>query len=353
MAIPIANIYYLLCYAWDEFAPRQMTDVAGEQFPDTMHLFSRLLVVGLRSLHRRGFERGYVPIEQPTGVVRGRILMRNTARVRTRRPQQVFCAFDDLSADVLSNQILKATIRRILGEDTLNASLRGELRRGCTLFPEVSDINLTPRVFHEVRLHQNNRLYSFLIHICRFFYESLQALEQPGRFRFRDVDRDEKRMRRVFEKFVRNFFARRQRMFTVKRDRIEWVAVPIGNSDPGLLPAMETDVTLRSMNKTIVIECKYTESLYQRHFFKDKLRSAHLYQLYAYLRNLENRGMPDAAADGILLYPAVNVKLDQSYSLNNHNIRIATIDLCQPWRDIEKQMLMLVDPILILPCEFP
>ena len=47
MAIPVANIYYLLCYSWDEFVPRQMINVEAEQFPDTLHLFSRLLVIGL------------------------------------------------------------------------------------------------------------------------------------------------------------------------------------------------------------------------------------------------------------------------------------------------------------------
>ena len=35
-------------------------------------------------------------------------------------------------------------------------------------------------------------------------------------------------------------------------------------SNLALLPAMETDVTLRSIDRTIVIECKYTESLYQQ-----------------------------------------------------------------------------------------
>jgi 5-methylcytosine-specific restriction enzyme subunit McrC len=75
MSIPVANIYYLLCYAWDQFAPRQMCGVAVEEFPDTLRLFSHLLLVGLRSLHRCGLETGYIPIEETTSVVRGRILI--------------------------------------------------------------------------------------------------------------------------------------------------------------------------------------------------------------------------------------------------------------------------------------
>lgn len=46
--IPVANIYYLLCYAWDEFAPRRIAERDAEAFPDTLHLFSHLLVVGVR-----------------------------------------------------------------------------------------------------------------------------------------------------------------------------------------------------------------------------------------------------------------------------------------------------------------
>jgi len=155
MTIPVANIYYLLCYAWDEFTPRRMIGVEGEQFPDTLHLFAHLLVVGLRTLHRQGLETGYVIVEEPTSTLRGRILMGNTIQVRAKQPQKVFCAFDEMSADVVSNQILKATMRRILGEEHLEAELRGDVRRSLSLLPSVSEIELNNRLFHEVHLHQN------------------------------------------------------------------------------------------------------------------------------------------------------------------------------------------------------
>jgi len=54
MQIPVENIYYLLCYAWNEFAPLGMSSVAIEDCPNTLELFSRLIVTGLRALHRRG-----------------------------------------------------------------------------------------------------------------------------------------------------------------------------------------------------------------------------------------------------------------------------------------------------------
>ena len=345
MGIPVANIYYLLCYAWDEFAPRQMSGVTVEDFPDTLHLFSHLLLVGLRALHRRGLETGYVPVEEATGTVRGRILFQKTIRLLTLQPKRLHCAFDEMSADVLTNRILRTTLKRLIGEQSLSKKLRAELRSAQSLLPGVCDIQLNPRVFHQVRLHQNNGLYSFLINICRFFYESLEAQDRPGRYRFRDVDRDEKRMRKVFEKFVRNFFKRRQHAFKARAEGSEWLATPIEGSDLKRLPRMVTDVTLRSAGRTIIIECKYTEALLITRFFASKLRPSHLYQLCAYLRNLEGNAEPDRNADGILLYPTAGVAFDQSYRLHGHRVRIKTIDLNQPWQGIENEMLSLLRPL--------
>lgn len=337
MAVPVQNIYYLLCYAWDEFAPKQLEKVAAAQFPDAVHLFARLLATGVRSLHQRGFETGYVTIEQPTSSPRGRILMGETIRLVATQPSRVCCAYDEMSADVLTNQILKASLSRILETEGLDRSVRAEVRQAGRLLDQISDIDLTPRVFYQVRLHQNNRLYAFLINVCRFLFDSLHALDHSGGYRFQDVLREPERLRRIFEKFVRNFYRRCQSAYSVKRDRMEWVGAAEDGSNFGLVPYMETDVTLRSSSRTIVVECKYTESIYQQHYFKGKFRSEHLYQLSAYLENLE------PAAEGILLYPTAGVAVDQSYVLHNHKVRVATLDLDRPWPQIAASLKALVN----------
>jgi 5-methylcytosine-specific restriction enzyme subunit McrC len=342
VSIPIANIYYLLCYAWDEFAPRQMDKYAAEDFPDTLHLFARQLIVGLKALHRQGFETGYVSLEESTNTPRGRILIAPSIRVMTTQPQRIYCAFDEMSADIRTNQILKATLERLLGEATLENAVRRELRQMAGLLANVRSIELSDWVFHSVRVHQNNRLYSFLLTICRFLFECMEAQDRAGHYRFREVDQDEKRMRRVFEKFVRNFFARRQSTFKVKSERMDWFATAEDGSDLNLLPAMYTDVSLRSASRTIIVECKYTESLYRGRFLAEKLRPAHLYQLSAYLRNIESNGEVDRRAEGILLYPTAGRPLKQTYWLQGHRINIRTLDLNQPWSRIEEQMFSLL-----------
>jgi 5-methylcytosine-specific restriction enzyme subunit McrC len=342
--IPVANIYYLLCYAWKEFAPRQIERYAAEKFPDTLHLFARQLIRGVHLLRRQGFETGYIAQEESTSAPRGRILMAPSIRTITRQPGRVYCEFDEMSADISSNQILKATLSRLLGEETLEIKIRRELRQTIALIANVRSIELDARMFHAIRVHQNNSLYSFLLTICRFLFESMEAQDRAGQYRFREVDQDAERMRRIFEKFVRNFFARRQSIFKVKSERMGWLATAEDGSDLKLLPIMNTDASLRSPNRTIIIECKYTESLYQNRFLDEKLKPSHLYQLSTYLRNIEDNSEADRRAEGILLYPTVRKSLNQSFRLHGHRVSIRTVDLDQPWPTIEEQMLALIRP---------
>jgi len=76
--------------------------------------------------------------------------------------------------------------------------------------------------------------------------------------------------------------------------------------------------------------------MYQKNYLRDKLRSAHLYQLLAYLRNLGDN------SEGILLYPTAGVALDQIYILQEHRVRVTTIDLTRSWRDIAAGLLALI-----------
>jgi 5-methylcytosine-specific restriction enzyme subunit McrC len=342
VTIPIANLYYLLCYAWDEFAPQQMASIAAESFPDTLHLFASLLVLGVRTLHRRGFEMGYMPVEERTTTVRGRILLSETIRTRVQSPARVYCSYDELRLDTLTNRILRQTLWGLLHEASLQPRHRAEVRSAVRLLAEVSPIRLNVRVFYEVRLHHNNHFYSFLLSICRFLYESLGGQDQGGRHRFREVDRDEKRMRRIFEKFVRNFYARRQDQFAVTVDHLDWTATPLQGASLHWLPRMITDVTLRSPQQTIVVECKYTPRLFQEHYATKKLRSQHLSQLCTYLRAMEERQGPDGTAKGILLYPAAEDTIDQTYLLHGHEVRIKTLNLKQRWPTIDAEMLKLL-----------
>ena len=62
--IPIQNIYYLFCYAWDRFEESKVVDVGGVDSPELVDLLAKVLSSGLKRLIRMGIDRGYVVVKE-------------------------------------------------------------------------------------------------------------------------------------------------------------------------------------------------------------------------------------------------------------------------------------------------
>ncbi|MBN2439660.1 MAG: hypothetical protein JXL20_13790 [Deltaproteobacteria bacterium] len=54
--IPIQNIYYLLCYAWNRLEERDIVDVTGIDSTNLADLFAKVLIGGVGHLFKRGFD---------------------------------------------------------------------------------------------------------------------------------------------------------------------------------------------------------------------------------------------------------------------------------------------------------
>lgn len=177
--------------------------------------------------------------------------------------------------------------------------------------------------------------------LCEFVFYSLLPDENGAKSRFADILDDEVRMSTIFEEFLRNFYEHEQSEFRVKRDNMYWDAIPLTEGAAAILPGMETDISLTSSERTIVIDAKYyKETLVGRPGFKKKLRSAHLYQLFAYMHHASIR-YPGTQVDGALIYPAVETSVSADYQISDHRLRILAIDLNREWREIHRDLLDL------------
>jgi 5-methylcytosine-specific restriction enzyme subunit McrC len=342
--IPIQNLYYLFCYAWNRFEEGRSVEVGVTDCPDLLNLFARVIINGTRRLLRRGLDRGYVPLSEDTACLRGRVLFGETVQRMLFQQAIAHCTFDELQHDVLHNQILRATVDRIRHAEGLNRELNHELGQLLKAFEHVSPIAVTRSSFRRLQLHRNNGYYNLLMKVCELVHGALLPEEGTGRFRFEDVLRDERRMALVFEEFVRNFYRLEQQQYHVSRDRILWDlnTEPLPAAATNLLPTMETDITLRSGTRTVVIEAKYYRETLTRRYGKETLHSDNLYQLFAYLKNLEARGGPDTKAEGILVYPAVERALDLRYRIQGHGLSVRTLDLAAPWPEIHGELISLL-----------
>ncbi len=339
--IPIQNLYYLFCYAWNRLEEGEVVDVGGVDSPELVDLFAKVLTGGIRHLIRRGIDRGYVPVEEELSVLRGRVNFQGSMQLMLRRAPRLHCEFDELRHDILTNQILKATMSRLVRVAGIDKELSHELLILSRVFDKVSEPRLSKHLFRQVQIYRNNSFYDFLIRICELIYESTLPEGSGDRYRFSDILRDEQKMARVFENFVRNFYRLEQTQYQVTPLQMRWDAI----SDEGqlqMLPLMRTDIHLENADRRIIIDTKYYSEALQTYHGKASIRSEHLYQLFSYLKNAEALGPAYSDAEGVLLYPAVGDKLAFDAHIQGHHIRVCTVNLDQPWQLIRSDLLSVI-----------
>ena len=305
------------------------------------NLFARVLSNGAHRLLRRGLDRGYQALMEGLRSPRGRMLIDRTIKEQTLLREAVHCQFDELSHDVLHNQIIKATATALARQPKLGSSLAHEMRLICKSLLDVSDIRLRPSLFRNVQPSRNNAQYATLMKLCEFVCRSILAEEGGTGGRFADIMRDEVRMSRVFEDFLRNFYFYEQRVFAVAREHMRWRIDTEPGGDPKLVPIMRTDVTLRSPDRTIVMDAKFYADPFPRSSGVSKIQSGHLYQLFAYMKHASSRSA-DAPVRGALVYASPGQACLHRYRLDGHEIAVATIDLSQPWRLVNAQLINLL-----------
>ena len=342
--IPIQNIYYLLCYAWNKLEEKDIVDVSGIDSTELLDLFAKVLIGGLRHLFKRGLDRGYVPYSEDTRCIRGKIDFNSSIKTNLINKGQLHCHHDEFSFNVLHNQILKATIRSLIHAQFLDNEHRQHLIGFYRKLREIDLIRLNSQCFSRVQLHRNNSFYDFLLKICELIYDYMLPTEEPGKSKFRDFLQDERKMALLFEEFVRNFYKIEASGYQVGRDDILWDATPLADNAVSLLPKMQTDISIETEGSKLIIDTKFYKEALTSHFDREKARSAHLYQIYAYLRNIESKGGLNTECSGMLLYPTVQDDFSEGYMMDSHKVMIQTVNLNQDWGKIHQDLLgILID----------
>jgi 5-methylcytosine-specific restriction enzyme subunit McrC len=346
MTIPIENIYYLLCYSWNKLEEAEQIELQSKDFTELIDLFALVLKNGINHLLKKGFDKNYILHSEDTKRLRGKIDFGITIKKNLIKKARLHCHFDELSFDVLHNQIIKSTIRNLFLNDNLDNDIKTELREVYLNLKDVNLIKLEKKYFRLVQLHGNNYFYDFLLKVCELIFDNSFIDEKSGKYKFKDFIRDERQMAYLFEDFVRNFYKielpKHFPNANTYRENIDWAAKAVEESSIEYLPKMQTDVSIEFENKKIIIDTKYYVDTFQSYYDKQTIRNAHLNQLFAYLKNIEVKGGNNINCDGILLYPQTDKKIVEKFVIWAHNVYIRTINLNQNWKDIHDELLKIV-----------
>ena len=338
MSIPVENIYFLLGYAWNRLDEKDRVDVSIDETTQLVDLFAKILINATKVLLKRGIDRSYVDYTGEINGIRGKLELSQTIKSNLLEKQKTICSYDEFSFDILPNRILSSTVYTLCHTTTLDKELRDELYAMSRMLSGITPVSITSSLFRQVRINRNNRIYGFIMDVCKIIHESILPSETKGYYRFIDFYRDEAKMAQLFESFVFNFYKIEQTAFNIRRESIRW------NFEEGVseyfdyLPLMKTDITLENDARKIIIDAKFYKETMKSHFNKERVNSGNLYQLFSYLVNQEEATDKSVNATGILLYPTVQQEYDLEYQYKDHPIHICTINLNMNWRDISKRL---------------
>jgi 5-methylcytosine-specific restriction enzyme subunit McrC len=343
MQIPIENIYYLLCYAWNKLDEKERVNVSIDDKTELLDLFAKVLINASKILLKRGIDKNYIDHTQILEGVKGKVQISQTLKSNLLYKQKTICTFDNFSANVILNRILVSTIYRLTRTKGLDKELKNELVSLQRMFFDIEQIEITISLFKQVRFNRNNRFYEFVMNVCQIIYESTFPAEIQGKYKFSDFTRDDKKMNQLFESFIRNFYKIEQQKYkTVKREIIRWQFDSTDTASGQYLPQMETDITLENEDEKIIIDAKFYRETMTMNYDKEKIKSSNLYQLFSYLLNQEDGNVKTEYAMGILIYPTIEADFNLNFNYKKHNIHIRTVNLNSNWRNISSRLKTII-----------
>lgn len=347
--IPIRNLWHMLLYAWNEFPTKKYTSKLNiEDAPTLDALLASILGMLIQQRLRIGLGRNYTHQIQQIHGIRGRINFAESLKRHSFDNAQAVCEFHQYNANILKNQIIRSTLARLVqtgdfGPNQIMADkLRHQLRQLTRSLDGIDLIELQLDIIRREQLVHHDSDYRIMLAICELVLQRQMPADMSGGRTMPQVDHDAFLLHNIYERFVANFYRIHLKDWIIKaQSRLSWYA----KYDNPYLPSMQPDLILenKSNGEIIILDTKFTGgSIIENQWGRQIFDSSHLYQLYAYLNSQKHLSDKYRKASGILLYPAIHKKLSEKVELEDHMMRIESVDLTAPWQEIEKNLIEIV-----------
>lgn len=345
----IKNIYYMLAYADSDLRWEDIKELSQEEFEHIHDMFAEIIGIEIGKLLKRGLHREYIGRQDDLSAMRGKIDMANTIKNKIAKKQKLSCTFDELSENHLLNRIVKETAYILMQSKEVKKDRRNKLKKYIMLFGDIDRIHAKQIAWNQIQFQRNNRSYRMLITFCRFFLESMLLATENGEYKLVNFMAEQK-MSALFQNFVFHFYKKEFPTLKVYAPRMEWM---VDDDNTAMLPGMQTDIVLEKDEKILMIDTKYYEKNLQKHHGKSTVISAHLYQIFSYVKNMEAKKKKEAREkygkelnsdstqiSGLLLYAKTEEasQPDGQYKIMGNAIGVKTIGLNQDFAGIRREL---------------
>lgn len=338
--IPIRNLWLMLVYASGLAEFESQCGVGTDDDIELVDILGRLLAKLVKRRLRTNLSRGYQRREAVMPRVRGRVDWLQTLSRQHLQRGRLACRFEELSFDTPRNRLVRSALISIAGR-LRDHAVAADCRR---LGDDLGRLGIlasrpTQQQMSADTIGSHQSEDRFMINAARLVFETLLPNETPGDMKLSRLKRDEVTLRKIFEKAVTGFYRHHLRAadgWIVREQNYQsWQLAPGRSGDVALLPGMKPDIILdKKQDRRIVIDTKFTSIVAKGIADRDRLKSANIYQIYAYVHSQRGRGQLSDNAEGVLLYPALDCDVDETFTIQGHAIRFVTVDLARQPSDI-------------------
>lgn len=343
--ILINNIYHMLTYAFQVLKQTNYEDVAGESFENIEDLFAAILSKGLAQQLKQGLYKEYIVKEDNLPLMRGKLNIQGTIKNRIQRKQILACEFDELSVNNIYNQILKTTAIYLIICKSVSKENKSNLRKSLLFFDEIETLEPSEIRWNALRYQRNNRSYEMLLNICYFVLDGMLQTTEKGKYQMAAFS--DEHMARLYERFILEYYKHHHPQLNPRAAYVEW-DLDEGNDENAIkfLPSMKTDITLTKGEKTLILDAKYYSHTMQQQFDKYSVHSANLYQIFAYVKNLDKNNSGNVS--GLLMYAKTQEAItpDYVYRMGGNIIGAKSLDLSADFAVISSTLDALVKEYL-------
>jgi len=332
----------MLSYAFKVLNEQGYKDIATEEFSNVAELCAAILSKGISVQLKRGLNREYISQNEKLSSLKGRIDISESIKGKTFLRKQMVCSYDNFSVDSYFNRVIKATADVLLRSD-ISKARKKELRKVMVYFSDVSIIDINT-IDWNMDYNRNNQNYRMLISICYLVLKGLLQSNSDGTTRLMDF-LDEKRMHRLYEKFILEYYRKEFPKINANASQIPW---QLDNGVKTMLPIMQTDIMLSKDDKVLIIDAKYYSYTTQKQYDVHTLNSANLYQIFTYVKNKEAelRNKPHEVS-GMLLYAKTDEEIlpNNAYYMSGNRIDVKMLDLNCEFYEIKEQLEQLLEAL--------
>lgn len=330
------NIYYMLTYAYQVLREGTFRSIEGEEFDNIHNLFAEIITLGVSYQIKRGLAREYQENTERIGTIRGKIELTDSLREFAKHSNKLVCTFDEYTIDSPMNRVLKTTMDLLVHSSEVKREKKAKLKNLLRYFTDVERVDPRTIVWSAFSYHRNNATYKMLMNLCYLVIMGMLLSEKDGTIKLADY-LDDQKMHALYERFILEYFKKEYPELKASRDKVAWNLDDASNSLIDYLPEMQTDITIRYKEKTLIIDAKYYSQILKKGQYggNGKILSSNMYQIYSYVKNMDKNHTGNV--EGMLLYAGTDepVKEMRDLSMDGNKFHVRTLDLSGEWSEIK------------------